>query len=151
MTELLDLSTIVERNTVRIRSKKHPAGKLYELLNRDDLGVFEHAQIVKMHTRASQLLDLANSRNLKPVEQRELSKALRDVVKLLMPGIEPVVLRELSDTQLAKTVAVWAAMHQDAPEGNARSRPRTGGGNSRVSKRSTAATRNAGGTSRSGK
>ena len=152
--ELLDLSTIVEKANVRIRSLKHPAGKLYELVNLDDLGVYEHQTIVTLHAKAATLLQSAGS--LTDPQSRELAKSLGDIVRILLPGLEPAVIAELSNAKRSQIIAVWAARNEPADgdgadgvsgsgEGKARGR-RTTGGSSRSSKGSTVASRKAGST-----
>lgn len=147
--EVLDLSTVVEKAHVRIRSRKHPAGKLYELVNIDDLGPFEHQTIVSLHARASELLQSSSA--LTEPQSRTLTKALGDIVKLLMPGLEPAVLAELTNAKRSQIVQTWAERNAPpgADPGNAPSR-RTTGGSSRSSKRSTAAPRKRGSTPRRG-
>jgi len=149
MTELLKLSTIVERQFVTIVTKKHPKGKAYDLVNLDDLGPFEHQTIVTLHGKAAELLQTTSA--LTEPQANTLRKALGDIVKLLMPSIEPAVLASLSDAKRSQIVQVWAARNTaaEAEAGNARSR-RTTGGSSRNSKGSTAASRKRGSTSRRG-
>ncbi len=150
MTELLDITTVVQRDTVNIRTKKNPAGKLYELLNIDELGSFEHQAIVNCHGIVQTLSQLKK----KPTaaQERQLSKALGDILKLIIPTLEPRVLAEIEDTQRAKIVTAWSIKHatdDGAAEGeDGQASASTTGDSSPASKRSTAATRRRGSTSR---
>lgn len=112
MSELLDLSTVVDRDTVRIRTKKNPDGNVYELLNLEELGAFEHAVVSKCHQKASSLVGRAD-RKLTPAEQRTVTKALKDILALIVKDLEPHVLAELDQTQASKIVAAWAMKYSD--------------------------------------
>lgn len=145
--EILALSTVVERATVRISSKRHPAGKLYELLNVQDLGILEHAKVLA----AAAVVDrLKIKKRRTPKDERALRLALTESVKLVLPSIEPAVLRELNNAQLEMIVITWGTHGaKDGEEGNPRRR-RTGAASSRASSGSTAATPKRGSTRRSG-
>lgn len=148
--EILSLSTIVEKATVNIASKLHPRGKLYELVDLDDLGPIEHQKIVVKHAEAAQLLE--SPKELTEAESRKLGKLLGDVVKILLPSIETKVLNELSNAKRSTILRVWAARQQTAStasDDTPRSR-RTTAASSRRSKSSTAATRKRGSTPRRG-
>jgi len=147
VTELLDLSTVVERDTVRITSKKHPAGKVYDLVNQDELGPYEYEIISSRHAKTAKLANL--TRKMTVVEKRELSKALGDIIKLLVPDLEPAVLSEMEDTQRARIVTAWA-MKSGAAEGEAQAGKSTTANSSRASKPSTAVTKGSGSTSQRG-
>jgi hypothetical protein len=148
VTEILDLSTVVERDTVRIRTKKNKPGKLYDLVNLDELGPFEHQTIIAKHAKVAKFASL--SRKLTAAEKGQLNKALGDILKLLVLDLEPAVLAEMEDTQRARIVTTWALKH-GAAEGEEPAGPSTTGGSARASKRSTAATRKRGSTRRAGR
>lgn len=147
--EILDLSTIVEHPTVNIASKRHPKGKLYELINLADLGPFEYATVLQRHAESRAL---AEKPKLTAAERRQLEKARADTVKLLVPKLEPTVLAELTPQQQDMLVLAWSAhvQAQGSAEGNARSR-RTTDGSSRDSRPSTAGRPKAGSTPRTGR
>jgi hypothetical protein len=155
VTELLNISTVVERDTVTIRSKKHPAGKAYDLVNIEELGAFEYEIIVSRHAKVGKLAHL--TRKMTAAEQREINKALADILKLLVIGLEPTVLTEMESAIRARIVTAWAVKHGaaegEAPAGRPKRKPRkrTTAGSSRASRRSTAATRKSGSTSRRGR
>jgi hypothetical protein len=152
--EILDVATVVDRDTVRIRTVKNPEGKLYELVNLIEFGPYEMTKITTLHSRAQELLRSGNK--LRPAQERELDKALGDILKLIVVGLEPAVLKETVRTVRATIIAAWAIRNAPAAppsaggdEGEAQRRP-TGPSSSRSSSRSTAATRSGGSTHRSG-
>lgn len=150
MTELLDLATVVERDTVRIRTKKNPEGKLYDLLNLEELGPFEHQVLLSRHAKWSALAERTD-RKLTAVQQREIHKALGDILKLLLPEIEPAVLAETETPQRIRIVEAWATKNSTgAAEGEAQESQPITAGSSRGSRPSTAATRKRGSTPRRG-
>ena len=141
---LLSLSTIVSRETIELTSKRHPAGKRYELANLADLGPYEYATLVDRDSEARRLI--ASKKKLTKAQEARLEQLFDDVLRLLIPSLEPSVLRELTTQQKQMIVLAWAAkVTGGAAEGNRASR-RTGGASSRGSKRSTAATQKRGGT-----
>lgn len=146
--EVLDLSTLVERRTVRITSKLHRAGKLYELLGEQELSAWDGASL-QARLVALSGFDLAKEPS--PAQRRAYTKALRDLVAIVAPTIEPKVLEELRDAQLLAIFGVYTGGLGEAvgESGNAPS-ARTTGASSRGSNGSTAATRKAGSASRSG-
>lgn len=145
--EILDLSTVVERARVRIRTLKQPAGKLYELLNLDDLGPYELAVIKARHGEAVKLLNA--EKKLTAPQKRALHKALGDIVAILIPSLEPGVLDEMEQAPRALIVQAWAARNAGGDQGNPAGGPTTAA-SSRASRRSTKATRKRGSTSRTG-
>lgn len=144
--EILSLSTIVERARINITSKKYPKGKLYELVGLADLGPYEYAVILARQEETGALI--GSEEKLTAAQERKLEKALDDIVKLLLPGLEPVVLAALTTQQRTMIVMTWSAhVHAQAgaAEGNRPSR-RTTAASSHGSKPSTAATRKRGST-----
>jgi hypothetical protein len=135
--EILNLSTVVERPTINVTSKKHKQGKLYELVNLADLGPFEHAAILQ---RQQELAPLRKLKKLTEPQKRQVKKMLDDMVVLLCPTLEPMVLKELTDEQKEMIIVVWSAhvtVDTGAAEGNRQSR-RTTAARSRGSRSSTA-------------
>lgn len=104
---LLDISTVVDRDTVGISTKKQKTPKIYELLNMDELGAFEFAVIQKARDKTRTLLGRTD-RKLTPAEKRTATKALKDILALIVVDLEPHVLAEIDQTQAAKIVAAWA-------------------------------------------
>ena len=104
---LLDISTVVDRDTVGISTKKHKEPKIYELLNMDELGAYEFAVISKARDKTRTLLGRTD-RKLTPAEKRTATKALKDILALIVVDLEPHVLQEIDQTQAAKIVAAWA-------------------------------------------
>lgn len=146
MTEsILNLSTIVDRPTITLASKKHPTGKLYECVGLADLGPYEHAIILD---RDAKVRPLFAKKRLTAAQKLQLEKALNDTVKLIVPSLEPATLKELTSAQKQNIVIAWSLhVSPRAAEGNAQSR-RTTAASSPGSKRSTAATRKRGSTRR---
>lgn len=146
--ELLDLSTIVERRTVRITSKVHRDGKLYELLNEQELSAWDGARL-QTGVRALTAFDLTKTPTA--AQQRAYTKALRNIVSVIAPSIEEKVLGDLRDAQLLAIFGVYSLADETAggDSGNARG-ARTSGASSRGSRGSTAATPKGGSDSRSG-
>ena len=151
MSELLDLATVVDRDTVRIRTKKNPDGKVYELLNMEELGAFEFAILASRHEK-TRGLDRTD-RKMTPAEKRTVAKAVKDILTQIVIDLEPTVLAEINPVQGAKIVGAWAAKYQDdgAAEGEDSASPSTTAGSSHNSKASTAATRRTGSTSPGGR
>ena len=104
---LLDISTVVDRDTVGISTKKNPTPKIYELLNLDELGAYEYAVISKAREKTRALLGRTD-RKLTPAEKRTATKALKDILSLIVKDLDPHVLAEIDQTQAAKIVAAWA-------------------------------------------
>jgi hypothetical protein len=152
MTELVDVATVVERDTVRIRTKKNPDGRLYTILNLSDLGPYEHWLISNRNERAEKLS--VTTRPLTPQEKREVRKALGDILSIIVPSIEPATLNEMENITRAQIVLAWVSKVNGAgavvgDTGNP-PKPQTGAASSRASRRSTAATRMGGSTRRRG-
>jgi hypothetical protein len=145
--EILDLKTVVDRDTIRIRTKKNPAGKLYEMLNFDELGPYELAMIGSAQERAQELTKTPGKRLTKK-QNEEVNRLLSGVVRLLIPEIEPRVLAEMEERQKGQIFQVWAARYQQESAEGEEPRRRTTGGSSRASTRSTAARRTRGGSAR---
>jgi len=148
---LLDISTVVERDTVGISTKKQKTPKIYEVFNLDELGAFEHAQISRLHQKVRGMVGRTD-RKQTPAEKRIVTKALKDILALIVVDLDPHVLQEIDQTQAAKIVAAWAMKYADdgAAEGEDSESPSTTAGSSPSSKSSTAATPRTGSTSRGG-
>ena len=143
--EILNLSTVVDRPTMSITSKKHPKGKSYELVTLADLGPYEFAIVFQ---RSQELQEItAAGKKPTPTQERQAARMLDDTIKLICPSLEPAVLAELKPQQKQFIVFGWTAkMREGAAEGNPTRRRRTTAASSRGSKRSTAATRKPGST-----
>jgi hypothetical protein len=152
--ELLNLAqAAAPRDTIRLPSKRNPDGKSYEILSPSDLGAYELERLRALSAEEDKLRASA-PKALKPAQKRALRRVLGEAVKLLMPSLEPAVLELLSNEAREQILIAWMMKHYSAgaagTEGEARSR-RTTAASSRGSKRSTAATRKRGSTSRSGR
>lgn len=144
--ELLDLSKVVERDTIRLSD-----GKPYELRNPDDFGITEYAQLAHLQEQ-SRLLEseATTAKKLSPKKERELLDLLGETIKLLIPTAKPVLVNKLSKAEMERIILAWMGRHMTGDEPGEPVSRRTGAPSSRGSKRSTAATRARGSRSRSG-
>jgi len=117
VTELLTLDTIAKRDTISIKSKKYPAGKVYELANAADFGPIEWALMVRRSEEAQALL--AKKRATKKDGQRG-QDIIDEFVKLVVHGIEPATLLELTPQQRQSIYFTWLVKITGAAEGNSR-------------------------------
>lgn len=149
MTEelLLDLSMIIDRPKILLRTKTHPAGQIYELLHPSELSAFQLAIIQKLNPAV--ILDPAK----RPTKKQEAAqrKALLELVQMVGPSI-PAAIRSAAPTMyLLAFYMAFLGLIKDGDQGNARSaRTSTTGASSRGSKSSTAATPRRGSTTRNG-
>lgn len=150
MTEILDLSKVAApRPTVRLPQRKDPDGKAYPYAAPSDFGALEFQRVLELQSAAAKLGEVKRPT---PNQKRELSRLLGECVKLLVPTVEPATLKLLPPPAREQVILTWLGhFYADAPEpdaeGEARSR-RTTAASSRGSKRSTAASRKPGSTSR---
>jgi hypothetical protein len=90
-----------------------------------------------------------------PKQEAELLRVLGELVKMLVPTITPAELRKLTRANREQIILVWIATNTEGDAANpppATAPPRrTGAVSSRASRRSTAATRKRGSTSRTGR
>lgn len=108
-TPLLSLDTFVERDRIKITSKLHPDGQLYELVNPDELSVVDHARIRSRHAKTADLRDVDE---LSEQQAQDLTDALDDLVGTVAPDVEPDVLADLTDGKKAQVLDVWMRQHQ---------------------------------------
>lgn len=104
----LDLSTLVERKNVRIVSKLHPDGKLYELRTVDDLGVIEHQRFQQAAGDARKLQGVSPEK-MTGKQAQLLKKSLDTAVSIVLPDLEDKVMRDLSDHKLGQIVELFIA------------------------------------------
>lgn len=106
---LLNLDTLVARDTVRIVSKTHPDGKSYELRNPDELGLIDHARI---RHRYGQFVELhGKGDDITEAEAEIVAAAARDLVLSICPDIEAEVLDDLHDLKKTRILEAWLARH----------------------------------------
>lgn len=113
--EALDLSTITERRTVRVVSKLHTKGKIYELLNPQELSLWQAANLERMSVDLK-AYDLTVKPT--PAKQRAYTQALRNLVGTVAPAFEEKVLGELSDIQLLAIYGVFGSDDEEEGSGN---------------------------------
>jgi hypothetical protein len=145
-TPLLELSTLVERETILIRSGLFPDGKHYEVRNGGELDAIEYQTLESAHRSFVKIQEKGDTAT--SADARRVSELLRKIVLLIVPDLEPEVLDELGDDKRLQILDVWNRSVTRGAEGNAPGRLSTGGGSSRDSKPSTAATRRRGFASR---
>lgn len=146
---ILSMSTVVDRDTITLETKKHPAGEVYELVKLADLGPYEYAILAN---RNEEVQKLKTVKKPTPAQKQRTKKLLNELVKMVCPAIEKAVLGELTDEQKQWILLTWSARLEaaGAAEGNPTSR-RTTAASPRGSRSSTAATRRRGSTRRAGR
>lgn len=110
--EALDLSTISDRTTVRVVSALHPKGKVYELLNPQELSLWQAANLERT---SSDLKGYDLTVKPTPAKQRAYTKAMRALVGTVAPTIEEKVLEALSDVQLLAIYGVFGSDGEAEP------------------------------------
>lgn len=146
----LDLSKVAERDTIKL-----PGGKVRQVIRHTDLGVYELAYLNLLQQKVGKAdRELRGSKTVTPAKEKKVLDLLGDVLKILIPGITPGELGQLSRGNREQIVWWWIAQNSDEPQGEksgeARRPRRNGAGSSRASKRSTGATRSSGSTTRRG-
>ncbi len=118
---MLTLSTIVDRETINIESKKHPNGKIYELNSVWDLGPLEQAVLIDKQRSAAAL---NQRKRLTGAQKLQLRKLLCDIVMMIVRGLEPAVLAELDEARLSTLQLAWVHANQPkaAAPGNRKGR-----------------------------
>jgi hypothetical protein len=93
--------------SVRIVSKLHPAGRLYELRGVDALTEADQRELVELHRKAAALL--ARPRPGLRAKFR-VARAVDAAVALLLPDLEPAVLRRLPPSAGLRVLDHWAEL-----------------------------------------
>lgn len=154
MTQLLDLTKVVQHDTIRmLTSATDTIGKSFELINRAELGVYELYRIDELQQRITALQQAIGKRKSgKPTakQQQDLLDIYAEFIRMLIPAAPDSAIALLPRAAREQIVIAWLASNfaAGAAEGEAASR-RTTVAKSRGSRRSTAATRRRGSTSRS--
>lgn len=111
---ILDLSTLApERQTVRIKSSKHPEGKLYELATPNDLSL-EDQQF--LYARAGVLDSLMGKRKLSRNQRDELRMVLDKGAAIVLLDAPTEILDELSDLHKQSVILVFLTAFADSLE-----------------------------------
>lgn len=135
-TRVLDLSAIFDRPTVKL------GASTYELRNRDEFSLLELDHLQRLLGRAEAMQESADD----PEALAKASALLADLADLLVINLDQPV----PDLAVLQISDFWAShFKQETPVPPRRSR-RTTAASSPGSKRSTAATRKPGSTSRNG-
>jgi hypothetical protein len=94
-------------SAVRIKSASHPDGKLYSLANKEELAVAALEELIDLHRKSAALANPGKARRTR----RRLSKLLAEAVRILLPAIEPDVLRRLPDDARRQVLEHWAEVN----------------------------------------
>lgn len=113
----LDLTTLVERKNIRIVSAQHPDGKLYELKTADELGIIEHQRFQQHANDARKLQDVPPEK-MTAKQAQTLKKSLDSAVELVLPDLEPAVMKHLSDEKLGRIVDLFVDQFPDDAGGD---------------------------------
>jgi hypothetical protein len=104
---ILDLSTLApERETIKIQSKLHPKGKLYELASPDDLSVEDNAWIVNHAATLHGFSNVPDEHKTED-ERLETDHLLAKALKLALPDLEDEVLSDLPRPARWRVVVVF--------------------------------------------
>lgn len=97
----------MRRASVRIRSAIHPEGKLYEFRAAADLTDGERAELAELHRDAAALM----ARRWKsPAAKIRMARLIEHAVEVLLPGIEPRLLRRMPDESCRLVLSTWASI-----------------------------------------
>lgn len=124
MTELLTINTLVQRDTIPIKSKKHPDGKTYEISNARDFGPMEYAILQQ---RGREISPLLSKTRLTAKQKARVAEVLDEMVSMIVRDLEPAVRRELTTQEKQMIVLAWtSAIESGRAEGKARRSRSTG-------------------------
>lgn len=100
MGEVLSLDTLApDRPLIRVKTKDHKEGRLYELAVFSDLTITDQQFLF---AKGDRMKDLAQRRHeLEPEEKDELELIVTKMVRMVLPDIEPELLEPLTDEQKA--------------------------------------------------
>lgn len=113
MTQLLDLSTLIDRPIVRID------GENYELRVREELGLLEFQRILKLH---KQFTDL-NEEDITEEQAKDALDALDTILVILGPDLP---LERLSDIHKSSIAQAWAGQYAEEEVAADPTLPQTG-------------------------
>jgi hypothetical protein len=91
---------------VRIRSRLHPEGKLYELRPAAEMSRVELAMISVLETQVERAL-----RRRRPFVGFAVRRAVDPIVRLVLPEIEESVLQRLPLEARMDVIGAWARVH----------------------------------------
>ena len=116
--ELLDLSGIAApRDTIRLPSKKDPAGKTYEVVDPTDLGILAIRRLYALKEEEDRLRASApKDGGLTPAKTRALRECLGNGVKILIPTIDEATLRMLPTEARERIMLAWTVKHYTADD-----------------------------------
>lgn len=123
--EVLDLSTLVDRPKVRVVSKVHPQGRLYDMHLPGELSVIEHQTIAARHKDVVKLKDKGPEK-LTAKEARLLSSLLNDMLTIVLPDLEGEVADDLNDVQKTQVIERWQNLLEPDKGGGDGGPPPTG-------------------------
>lgn len=155
--EILNFVDVHKHDTVRLpTSLEDKVGKSFEIINRSELGVYELYKIDDLQRRSQELqAAIAKRKGGKPTkaQERDLHDVLAEFVQLLIPSAPAKVIELLPRPVREQIIIAWLSRFIDGPGGGRGEAPsrRTTAARSRGSRRSSAATRKHGSTSRGGR
>lgn len=114
MKQILDLDALVDRPRVRIRSRLHPDGRLYEMRTRDELSVVEHKKVANRYRWVMEELSTDDLFEMTVEEAELLDDALDEMTAVIMRDVEDQVLDDLNVAKKTQIVRAW--MEEFYPE-----------------------------------
>lgn len=108
MGTVLNIDTLApDRETVNIKSKEHPEGKLYELAHAEDLGLSDQQFLYSRGLRLDALVKRRTE--LGDEEKAELDMILEGMVGLVLPDLPPEIRERIGAMPKVQIVEVFIA------------------------------------------
>lgn len=105
---VLELSTLApERPEILLRWSGEKSGKLYEMVEIDDLSLEQQADLAKYTDIMQSLRKKSDASLITPPEAKKLAEAIGKLVKYLLPGLEDQAFAELTDGAKVKIIEAF--------------------------------------------
>ncbi len=105
---ILELSTLApERPEILLHWSEHKDGKLYPMIQIEDMALDEQAEISGYSEIIKKLEKKKSADQITPPEAKKLAHALGTLVKYLIPSLEDQAFAELTDGAKAKIVEAF--------------------------------------------
>lgn len=88
--------------TILIRSKWYPRGRLYRLVDVEELDAESLAELVRLNRRAEEI-----ARRETVLRRLRMGRVVDAAVRLLMPDLEPRVLRQMPLESRLRILTAW--------------------------------------------
>lgn len=111
---ILDLSKVADHDTLTL-----PDSKIYELINRTDLGVVEFFRLQQMQDQVSTMQAGRAKKKLTAAQEAKIYKLLGDMVKFLIPTVTPRVLAMIPRAAREQIVIAWISRNGEDSSGEA--------------------------------